>query len=93
MAFDFPANPTANQEYTSGGQTFVYTNGVWVPRSAAYGITDAPDSKKYLRTQGGWLEHSPVAVMSGLPYCLAHRNLASESMPIGKHRHPWHLRY
>lgn len=32
MALNFPSSPTENQEYTSGGVTFVYTNGKWIAK-------------------------------------------------------------
>lgn len=51
----------------SDGFDYVRNNAVWkklvIPTSPTGGITDVPDNKKYLRSQGAWAEYTEPAIM------------------------------
>lgn len=64
MAYDFPANPTEDQEYTPpvGGQTYVYKAPRWLVKGVpplggdvSTGIDEAPvDGQQYARQSAVW---------------------------------------
>src|SRR4051812_13473355 len=69
MAYDFPSNPTENQEYTPplGGQTYIYNAPRWLVKGippagggSGSGIADAPlDGQQYGRTSAAWTVVTP----------------------------------
>ena len=81
MAYDFPASPTEDQEYTPpvGGQTYIYKAPRWLvlgipptgESGSSGGIDEAPvDAKQYGRQSAAWTEVVPNptwTTLSGKP--------------------------
>jgi len=78
MAYDFPANPVAGQEYVppAGGQTYIWNSPRWLVKGVPpvggevieVGIGEAPiDANQYGRANGTWSVISPNHTWATLP--------------------------